>query len=155
MDMKRTTAVGSVIAAIGVGALLATGVTGLANAGPENMRNSERPYAKEGQMGKHGSTKGARGHNAVRGEHVVQDADGGFTTYRMTSGVVSAISPTSITVTAADGTSQTYAISASTMIGKDRSPATISDITTDATVRVMGTVSGATASAEKIHIRTK
>jgi len=163
--MKRKTAIGSAIAAMGAGALLATGITGLATASPTTNPGVDRLSSSDGSMtkdrgpkgrgmGHHGSKQGKHGKNAVRGEHVIQGADGAFITYRMTHGTVTAVSPTSITVQAADGTSERYAINAETRVFKDRSTAAVSDITANSSVHVMGTVTAGTPTADKIHIRT-
>lgn len=155
--MKRSTAVFSTIAAIGVGALLATGITGIANAGPGDRspgsQSSESFTSHKGKGSGMPGMKGSReGGTPVRGEHIVQDSSGAFVTYRTILGTVTAVSSSSISVRAADSTSQTYIVNADTRIGKNRTTTPIADIAVGNTVHVMGKVSGVTATAERIHV---
>ena len=154
--MKRSTTIVTAVAAMGAGALLATGITGIAIA---DQGRGDRPGASAEGFGKPG--KGHRGMKGerhagtpVRGEHVVQDTTGAFVTYRMIQGTVTAVSPTSITVKAADNASQTYTVTAQTTVSQKRAEATIGDVSVGSTVHVIGTVNGSTATAERIHVRS-
>jgi hypothetical protein len=154
--MKRSTAIVSAVATMGVGALLATGITGIASAGPGERGGGM--YSSDSFRSHHGNGYGHQGHmgkrqagTPVRGEHVVQDASGAFITYRMIQGTVTAVSSSSITVKAADDTTQIYAVNADTRVGQARSVATIADVSVGDTVHVMGKINGSTATADRIH----
>lgn len=158
--MKRSTAIVSAVAAMGVGALLATGITSIASAGPTEQSRHGASSEDRG-MGQHGMKGDRSGHRhgerhggtPVRGEHVVQDSTGAFVTYRMIQGTVTAVSASSITVKAADDTTQTYTVGAQTAVTKQRAAAAISEVSVGDTVHVLGKVAGGTATAERIHLR--
>jgi hypothetical protein len=154
--MKRSTAIVSAVATMGAGALLATGITGVANAGPGERVGAM--HAAGPFQGHHGSGFGNKGQlgkrqggTPVRAEYVSQDASGAFVTFRMIQGTVTAVSTSSITVKAADETSQTFVVNANTQVGKARTAGSIADLSVGDTVHVMGTVSGSTATADRIH----
>ncbi|QWF81292.1 hypothetical protein [Amycolatopsis sp. CA-230715] len=80
--------------------------------------------------------------DAVHGDFVVSDGKGGYTTERLQTGQVTAISATSITTASKDGYTQTYAIDTTTRKVKDPK--------TGDTVTVVAKVSGNTATATTI-----
>lgn len=80
--------------------------------------------------------------DALHGDFVVSDGKGGYTTERLQTGQVTAISATSITTASKDGYTQTYAIDTSTQKVKDPK--------TGDTVTVVAKVSGDTATATTI-----
>ncbi len=137
---SRTRTITLTVGSIAAGALLATGVTGLAMAdetttpspstssqagtlaplssdsaaGPSELRSEGRHGGDHGGMdaGRHGGPMG----EALHGEIVVKAEDGTITTERMVSGTVTAVSGTSITVKAEDGYVGTFAVNADTEV---------------------------------------
>lgn len=79
---------------------------------------------------------------ALHGEYVVPDGDGGYTTELLQNGAVTAISDTSVTVESEDGYTKTYTIDADTVAGDD---ADLSDIATGDDVTVTADESGTAA----------
>jgi hypothetical protein len=65
-------------------------------------------------------------------------------------GTVQAITPTSITVRSADGFVGTYTLDGQTKVRKDKKPSSINQVTTNDRVRVLATVNGPAATANRI-----
>lgn len=80
---------------------------------------------------------------ALHGEYVVSDGDGGYTTELLQNGEVTAISDTSITAESEDGYTRTYTIGSDTT-------ADLSDIGTGDDVTIVATVSGDVATVESV-----
>jgi hypothetical protein len=80
--------------------------------------------------------------SALHGDFVVSNGSGGYTTERLQTGDVTAVSATSISITSKDGYAQVYAI--------DPSTEKTSDPTTGANVTVVAKISGNTATATTI-----
>jgi hypothetical protein len=179
--MSRTRTITLTLGSVAAGAILATGVTGLAladdtatpsagssvsapaDAGPgmrgaDGMRGGHR-----GPGGMHGMRGGPMG-EALHGELVVKADDGTISTVRQISGTVTAVSDTSITVKAEDGYTATFAVTEDTVVrtglpSRDRDGAqptdqSISDVSVGDVARVHGTVSGDAATAEHVHALT-
>lgn len=71
--------------------------------------------------------------------------DGSFTTHDAIRGTVTAVSPSSVTVRAADGTSETYAVTPSTKVrdkGALKTTVSITSVHTGDTAAVLGTGTG-------------
>ena len=117
-----------------------------------------------------GTTKDSTKHKALRAgaiarlkgvQHatwVTEGKDGAFVTHDAIRGAVTAISPTSITVKAKDGLSQTYTVTKDTKISlaqghgtKPTSGAT-TDVTSGADVVVSGTGTGTALTAERVVV---
>ena len=120
-----------------------------------------------GGPGRHGGMHGMRGGpmgNALHGEFVVKAEDGTISTVRQVQGTVTAATSTSITVEAEDGYTATFAVNADTEVrtglpSRDRGTAesttqSITDVSVGDVARVHGTVSGDTATAERVHAMT-
>jgi hypothetical protein len=90
--------------------------------------------------------------NALHGDFVVAGDNGGYTTERLQTGTVTAVSANSISVKSADGYTQTFAVGGSTSI--DRSQNTIDQVVNGNTVTVIGTLSGDTATAITVEDRS-
>ena len=142
--MSRTRTITLTLGSIAAGAVLATGVTGLALAddrgdstagssadssaglstSPDSTIRGIDPHARgEGRRGGlesgpgiHAGMHGAPMGQALHGETVVKAEDGTISTVRMVSGTVTAVSAASITVTAEDGYVGTFALSAETEV---------------------------------------
>jgi hypothetical protein len=89
---------------------------------------------------------------AVHGQLVVPRAGGGYQTVDVQRGIVTAVSTASITVKSADGFSQSYAITGSTIVDAQR--AGIGSVKVGDQAAVVATVSGSTATATSIIDRT-
>ena len=157
--MSRTRTITLTVGSLAVGALLATGATGLAmaddassapaavssatqspgavNPGPDGV--SGLRGGPDGGMrgpggpgGRHGMDGGPRG-EALHGEAVVKAADGTISTVRQIQGAVTAVSATSITVEAEDGYSATFVVNGDTEVrtGLPSRDGTGPDATTD------------------------
>jgi len=87
---------------------------------------------------------------ALHGDVVVSDGNGGYATRRIQLGEVTAVADDSITVKSADGFTGTYAVNSSTVLAGG----TIDQVETGHTVSVTASVSGSTAAALSIVDRT-
>jgi hypothetical protein len=81
---------------------------------------------------------------ALHGEYVVSDGNGGYTTEVLQNGEVTAISDSSITAKSEDGYSKTYTIDA------DALSSDLSDIATGDDVTIIATVDGDTATVDSV-----
>jgi hypothetical protein len=81
---------------------------------------------------------------ALHGEYVVSDGDGGYTTELMQNGEVTEVSDTSITATSEDGYTRTYTVDPDTVTGG------LSDIGTGDEVTIVASVSGDTATVSSV-----
>lgn len=175
--MTRTRTITLTLGSLAAGAILATGVTGLAVAADGDQGSSSAsPSTASGQHESHwsrdadrkGGPRGERGGlmgEALHGEMVVKADDGTITTVRQVHGVVTKVSASSITVEAEDGYSATFTVTADTMIraglpdmtqgrpdaGTEPTSDPISDVAVGDAAHVNGTVSGSTATATRIH----
>jgi hypothetical protein len=181
--MSRTRTITLTLGSLAAGAILATGVTGLALAddtttpSPGSSSSAPGSDSAPGTMGQRGPGDGGRGGHggmhgmrggpmgeALHGELVVKAADGTISTVRQVQGTVTAVSGTSITVKAEDGYTATFAVNADTEVhtglpSRDRGTAdattqAITDVSVGDVARVHGTVTGDTATAEDVHAMT-
>jgi hypothetical protein len=139
--MSRTRTITLTLGSLAAGAVLATGVTGLAladdsagsagSAGSSSSSTSpstgtsDAPGMRDGMRdgrghggpgrGMMGALRDAVG-EPIHGETVVKKDDGSFATVRHLRGTVTAVSADSITVKAEDGYSATFAIDADTVV---------------------------------------
>ncbi|HEX6355860.1 hypothetical protein [Actinophytocola sp.] len=107
------------------------------------------PGGTGGGMGGPGGSGGGPGgmgalSQALHGEYVVSDGNGGYTTEVLQNGEVTAISDTSITAKSEDGYSKTYTIDA------DALSSDLSDIATGDDVTIIATVDGDTATVDSV-----
>lgn len=141
--MSRAKTITITVGSLAVGAVLATGITGIASAanGSPSPSPSTTSQAAPQQgkapggslrsapdgMGRHGGHGGGFGGprggmlggpagQALHGEFVVKASDGTITTVRMIRGSVTAVDASSITVKADDGYSSTFAVNSTTEI---------------------------------------
>lgn len=129
---KRPAAIAAA-AAIALGAVGGTAAVAAAAHGHKNH--------KQGQTGSSStSPQGAPGRGDRHGPPVGDHRMGA-------RGTVTAISESSITVKALDGTETTYAIDGSATFAKERSSATAADVTVGSTVMVIASSSSATTAA--------
>ena len=136
--MSRTRTITLTLGSIAAGAVLATGVTGLAladdtathspgasssapgsEASSETMGQRDRGDRMRDGRGGPGGLQGKRGGPmgaALHGEFTVKAEDGTISTVRQVRGTVTAVSGTSITVKAEDGYTATFAVDADTEV---------------------------------------
>jgi hypothetical protein len=167
--MSRTRTVSLTLGSIALGAVLATGVTGLAQADDSTTAPASSAVAGQGphDRGMHGDPRrgGDRGDmrrgEPLHGEMVVKAEDGTITTVREIRGEVSAVSSSSITVTAEDGYTATFAIDDQTVVrvglperGSADDSDTIADVQVGDVAHIHGTVTGSTATAERVMAMT-
>jgi hypothetical protein len=132
--------------------------TASASAPPTNPPNGPGPFrrgffgpgpggpAAVGGPGMFGIGVGPAG--AIHGTFTVKGPNGGYETINTQYGTAEAVSSTSITVKSADGFSQTYVVSSSTVV--DAKPNGISSVKVGDTVSIQALVSGATITAERV-----
>ena len=139
--MSRAKTISITVGSLAVGAILATGITGIAAAAngspspspststhtaPQQGHGGSLRSAPDG-LGRHGGhggglggprggMLGGPGGQALHGEFVVKAADGTISTVRMIRGAVTAVDASSITVKADDGYSSTFAVTSTTDI---------------------------------------
>lgn len=140
--MWKKIAIGGAVAAgilgIGTAAMAASGSTTSGTPAPSSTGNSSTPAAH----GKHHGRDGMR--VAVHAQWVTRDAKtNAFVTHDEIRGQVTAVSPTSITVKAADNTSETYAVTSTTKVreraDKKGTASTIGAVHSGDNVMVVGT----------------
>jgi hypothetical protein len=136
----------AVVIAAGGGAAIWAGTSGADT-------SSQQPGNAAGGPGGFGGPNGGRaggfgaGMNALRqalhGDFVVADGNGGYTTERLQTGDVTELSATSVTLTSKDGYKQTYTIDSST-----QKQGTVNQ--GDTNVTVIAKVNGQTATAQSL-----
>lgn len=152
---RRTPAVALVGAGLVGGVVLAGLTTANAQSGqptpaPSATGAPDEQSGKQGRPGKHGFGGPGKhlGRDALHGEFVTKDADGGFRTMATQQGEVTAVSPTSITVRSEDGFSRTYAVTDDTTVVSANEG--IDDVKAGDTVHVGAQVAEGTATAVRI-----
>ena len=156
--MSRTRTITLTVGSLAAGAVLATGITGMAMAADSTPGGT--PGGSHAGRQHRPGMMGGPGGQALHGELVVKAADGTISTVRTISGTVTAVSGSSITVKADDGYSSTFDITATTevRVGAPDRNAMSTDAITDVTVgdiaHVNGTVAGSTATATEVHAMT-
>ena len=90
---------------------------------------------------------------ALHGDFVVPNGSGGYRNVRMQRGVVMAVSTTSLTVKSDDKYTQTYVLTAATLVDAGRDG--IATVKKGETVGVLATVAGNTATANEVRDLTK
>jgi hypothetical protein len=108
-ESAAAVAVAAVIAALGGAAIYAATAGNSHTFGPPHQAFGPGGGMPGGPGGQHGAI-GGPGATSLHGEFVEPDGAGRYTTVLTQTGVVTAISPTSITVRSEDGYSQTYVI---------------------------------------------
>lgn len=131
----------------GTGSALASTAVAAAtpSSGPSGTVPGDRHFGGFGGLGL-GFGGGMLG--AVHGQLVVPKSGGGYQTVDVQSGKVTAVSTTSITVKSADGFTQQYTVTGSTIVDAKRD--TIGSVKSGDQVVVLATVSGSTATAVRI-----
>ena len=136
--MWKKIAIGGAVAA----AILGSGAAALATSGSAVPGTPSASAAPAAAKGRHPVARALARHT-VHGQFVTRDDSGGFVTHDVIKGTVTSVSATSITVKAADNTSETYVVSSSTKVrqrsnGKGTA-STIGAVHTGDEVAVVGT----------------
>ena len=131
---------------------------GIAGAGSVAVYAASGSTASSSQQGGPGGGTGGPGgmggpggglmSEALHGEYVVSDGNGGYTTELLQNGEVTAVSDTSITAKSEDGYTKTYTIDSDTVVGNGS--ADLSSIETGDEVTIVASVSGDTATADSL-----
>jgi hypothetical protein len=95
-----------------------------------------------------GSFGSAGPNGAIHGTFTVKGPNGGYETVDTQYGTAEAVSSSSITVKSADGFSQTYTVSSTTVVGPGQSG--ILSVKVGDTVSIEGLVSGSTINAQHV-----
>lgn len=138
----------------------------------KKAENGKRQEGKRDHRGRHGKLAHRLG-NVAHAQWVSKDASGQFVTHSAIHGSVTAVSPTSITVKAPDGFSQTFKVSTDTKVHlrgdragkaaatpgttpapKPPTASTIGAVKVGAEVKVLGTGTG-TVTATRVHVASK
>jgi asparagine N-glycosylation enzyme membrane subunit Stt3 len=141
-------AVAVVIVAGGTAAVMAATNGSTATSGTGGPNGG---FGGGGFGGRGGAGLGAIG-DALHGDFVVSNGNNGYTTERLQTGTVTAISATDVTVKSTDGYTQSYVIGGSTSV--DRGSNKITDVVKGNTVTVVATLSGQTATANTVEDST-
>jgi hypothetical protein len=139
----------AVAVAIAVGIAGAGTVAVYAASGSASSTSSQQ--GPGGGMGGDGGGPGGAGgamSQALHGEYVVSDGNGGYATEIMQNGEVTAVSDSSITAKSDDGYTKTYTIDSDTAVGNGSTD--LSSIATGDDVMIVATVSGDTATADSL-----
>jgi len=149
---RKGAVIGASIAAAVLGGGALTGVAMAASstptpttsttAGASTTGNGPAAAAAATRLGK----VGALARHVLHGEFTVQTKNG-VRVVDTEVGVITAVTPTSVSVKASDGYTQTWTLGATTHVRANRQKGTVSDLTVGETVRLLGPTSGATATA--------
>ncbi|GAA2685405.1 MULTISPECIES: hypothetical protein [Actinosynnema] len=122
--VRRGLVAGAIALAVAVG-----GGVVYATSGSSDSSSSAIGQAPGGSAGGFGGAGGAGGGmgggvvaDAVHGEYVVSDGEGGYATQVVQTGTITAISGTSVTAASSDGYTRTYVIDAETVFGAMTGP---------------------------------
>jgi hypothetical protein len=144
-------AIGAAVLGSGAAALAATGSS-----------TSPAPATTGTSAGTSTSTGTGKAHNATKGQALrialkkfdegqwTSQGTSGAVTHDAIKGKVAAVSATSITVTSADNTSETYAVATTTKVRVGKTLSSIGSVKTGDTVLVTGTKAGSTMTAVRI-----
>jgi len=116
-----------------------------AGKGPRDGRGG--PGGVFGRMGPNGPV--------LHGDVTVKDKEGVVKNVRVQTGVVTAVSATSLTLKSSDDYVGEWTINSDTKVRRDKDQATIDKVAVGDTVTVMGTVASDTATAERVRAFTK
>ncbi|MCX6418034.1 MAG: hypothetical protein NTU50_01020 [Actinobacteria bacterium] len=116
-----------------------------AGKGPRDGRGG--PGGVFGRMGPNGPV--------LHGDVTVKDKEGVVKNVRIQTGVVTAVSATSLTLKSSDDYVGEWTVNSDTKVRRDKEQATIDKVAVGDTVTVMGTVVSDTATAERVHAFTK
>lgn len=150
-------------ALVGAGAIGATLITGVAFAANNSPTASERSAVSTSRtpadmpsdagFGDRGGMAGLA-RNFMHGDAVVKNDAGVAENLRIVVGDVTAVDAATITVRAADGYSQAFAISTDTVIKRSRQDAAATDIQVGDKAFAVGVVDGDTVTAKRIGAAT-
>ena len=127
-------------------AILGAGGTALAASGgssptPSPNTTASTPSTHSGHAKAQGKA-GAALRRTLHATWVTKGKDGQFVTHDAIRGTVTAVDSGSITVLAADKTSETYVVTSTTKVRDDKAASTIGEVNTGDAVGVLGTGTG-------------
>jgi hypothetical protein len=157
---RKAVVVGAWVTTGVLGAAALTGVAMAADSSPSPSATSSTAAstagagASSGAPAKHlgGARLRALGKRVLHGEFTVQTKDG-VKVYDTEIGVITSVGPTSVAVKASDGFTQTWTLDASTHVRANQAKGTVADLKSGETVRLLGPVSGGTATAQLAVVR--
>jgi hypothetical protein len=91
----------------------------------------------------------------LHGDVTVKDKEGVVKNVRVQTGVVTAVSATSLTLKSSDDYVGEWTVNSDTKVRRDKDQATIDKVAVGDTVTVMGTVASDIATAERVRAFTK
>ena len=115
---------------------------------PPDPKRRKPPVTSAAAGGSAAPAASAFGGDVLHGTYVVAKSGGGYQTIQTQNGTVSAVSSTSLSVKSADGYSFTYVVKAGTIV--DAQSAGIGSVKKGDTVTVNATVSGSTATIDRV-----
>ena len=159
----------TLVAAGAIGATALTGFAFAANSTPDPSTGSTPSAtapagpaqdAAKGPRDGRGGPGGVFGHMGpngpvLHGDVTVKDKEGVVKNVRVQTGVVTAVSATSLTLKSSDDYVGEWTINSDTKVRRDKEQATIDKVAVGDTVTVMGTVASDIATAERVRAFTK
>ena len=156
----------TLVAAGAIGATALTGFAFAANSTPDPSTGSTPSAtapagpaqdAAKGPRDGRGGVFGHMGPNGpvLHGDVTVKDKEGIVKNVRVQTGVVTAVSATSLTLKSSDDYVGEWTINSDTKVRRDKEQATIDKVAVGDTVTVMGTVASDIATAERVRAFTK
>ena len=159
----------TLVAAGAIGATALTGFAFAANSTPDPSTGSTPSAtapagpaqdAAKGPRDGRGGPGGVFGHMGpngpvLHGDVTVKDKEGIVKNVRVQTGVVTAVSATSLTLKSSDDYVGEWMINSDTKVRRDKEQATINKVAVGDTVTVMGSIASDTATAERVRAFTK
>ena len=159
----------TLVAAGAIGATALTGFAFAANSTPDPSTGSTPSAtapagpaqdAAKGPRDGRGGPGGVFGHMGpngpvLHGDVTVKDKEGVVKNVRVQTGVVTAVSATSLTLKSSDDYVGEWTVNSDTKVRRDKVQTTIDKVAVGDTVTVMGTVASDTATAERVRAFTK
>jgi hypothetical protein len=145
-------AAAGVLGTAGVAAATSQNAAPTATASPAPSGGAATPDGKAGKDGKRHRIRRAVIARGMHGEWVVKGKDGKPVTLATIRGEITAVSPTSVTVKAEDGVSETFAVSSDTKV-KGPDVTSISGVKVGAKGAMVGVKNGNTTTARAVLVR--
>ena len=159
----------TLVAAGAIGATALTGFAFAANSTPDPSTGSTPSAtapagpaqdAAKGPRDGRGGPGGVFGHMGpngpvLHGDVTVKDKEGVVKNVRVQTGVVTAVSATSLTLKSSDDYVGEWTVNSDTKVRRDKEQATINKVAVGDTVTVMGSIASDTATAERVRAFTK
>jgi hypothetical protein len=138
------------VGAVAAGGVATAATTSSTPSSTSATTTATSPAAAGKHAGKRGGELGKLEGRLLHGQFVVLGKDKKPVTLAEQRGTVSAVSPTSISLTSTDGFKQTYVVTSDTKVRVDGKKSTIADVKTGQNAVVIAGVSGSTQTAKAI-----